>query len=318
MTTYEMLQATKANIQKVIVGKDSAIDLLLTALLCNAHVLIEDVPGSGKTQLAKSFAVSLDCDFKRVQFTPDLLPSDITGIKYFNMKKSEFEFIPGPAFANIILADEINRATPKTQSGLLECMEEQQVTIEGETHKLPLPFMVIATQNPIENMGVFPLPEAQLDRFMIKLNMNYPTHEESCDILSRFDRANPLSTLTYVATKEDILRAQEEASSIYVHKDLYGYITSIAEATRQHPDVVLGVSARGCISLLKASKGMAAIRGREYIIPDDIKALAVPVLAHRLLLKTSVSLRKNADAQIIEEIIEGVPVPTEKFENYRL
>jgi len=234
------------------------------------------------------------------------------------MKKSEFEFIPGAVFSNVILADEINRATPKTQSGLLECMEEQQVTIEGETHILPAPFMVIATQNPIENMGVFPLPEAQLDRFLIKVEMGYPSHDESIDILDRFDKINPIKSLEAVISKENIIEAQNEINNIYVHRDLYGYISSIAEATRRNPDVVLGVSPRGCISLLKVSKGMAAVNNRSYVTPDDIKAAAVPVLAHRLILKTSVSLKKNADADIINEITDIIPVPTEDYEKYRL
>lgn len=318
MNAFDLISAVKKNIQKVIVGKNEIIDFIIIALLCNGHVLIEDVPGSGKTMLAKSFAISLDCIFKRIQFTPDLLPSDITGIKYFNMKKSEFEFIPGSVFSNIVLADEINRATPKTQSGLLECMEEQQATIEGETHMLPSPFMVIATQNPIESMGVFPLPEAQLDRFLIKLGMGYPSHEENIDILGRFDKANPIKDLPAVISKADILQAQSEINDIYVHSDLYDYITSIAEATRCKPDVVLGVSPRGCIALLKVSKGMAAVNNRAYVTPDDIKAAAVPVLAHRLILKTSASMKKNADAEIISEIIENIPVPTEDFDKYRL
>jgi len=312
------INAIRENIQRVIVGKDDVIDLLITALLAGGHALIEDVPGSGKTMLAKSFAISLDCVFKRIQFTPDLLPSDITGIKYFNMKNSEFEFIPGSVFANIVLADEINRATPKTQSGLLECMEEEQVTIEGDTYRLPSPFMVIATQNPIENMGVFPLPEAQLDRFLVKLEMGYPSREQNIGILDRFDKENPLANLRPVISHGEILTAREEINNIYVHKDLYGYITGIGEATRRNINVVLGVSPRGCIALLKVSKGMAAISGRAYVTPDDIKAAAVPVLAHRLILKTSVIMQKNAASRIIEEIIDTIPVPTEDFEKYRL
>ncbi|MCL1792410.1 MAG: MoxR family ATPase [Oscillospiraceae bacterium] len=318
MNAYELITAIKGNIAKVIVGKDKIMDYIIIALLCNGHVLIEDVPGSGKTMIAKSFAISTGCAFKRIQFTPDLLLSDIIGIEYFNMKKSEFEFIPGPVFSNIVLADEINRATPKTQSGLLECMEEHQVTIEAKTHKLPLPFMVIATQNPIENMGVFPLPEAQLDRFLVKIEMGYPTYEENIGILDRFDRANPIQTLKAAISKEDIVNAQNEINGIYVHKDLYGYITSIAEATRKNPDVILGASPRGCLALLKVAKGLAAANNRAYVTPDEIKEAAVPVLAHRLILKTSASMKKNAETGIIEEIIESIPVPTEDFGKYRL
>ncbi|MCL2813430.1 MAG: MoxR family ATPase [Oscillospiraceae bacterium] len=318
MNAFELINAVKENIGKVIVGKDGVTELLTVALLGGGHVLIEDVPGSGKTMLAKSFAISLDCAFRRIQFTPDLLPSDITGIKYFNMKKSEFEFIPGSVFSNVVLADEINRATPKTQSGLLECMEEKQVTIEGETHILPSPFMVIATQNPIENMGVFPLPEAQLDRFLIKAGMGYPSRDENIGILERFDKTNPIKNLKPVISKEDISKAQKEVNDIYVHGDLYGYITSLIEMTRQNPDVVLGVSPRGGISLLKAAKGIAAAHNRKYVTPDDIKAAAVPVLAHRLILKTSANMKKNADIGIIRNIIENMPVPTEDFDNYRL
>lgn len=306
------------NVQNVIIGKEREIKLLLVSLLCNGHVLIEDVPGTGKTTLVKSFAISLGCDFKRIQFTPDLLPSDITGIKFFNMKTSEFEFLKGPAFSNIILADEINRATPKTQSGLLECMEEKQVTIEGETHILPLPFMVIATQNPIENMGVFPLPEAQLDRFLIKIDMKYPSHDESVDILSRFDKNDPIKELNSVIEKDTILDAQREVNDIYVTKDLYNYIIRITESTRNNDNVVLGVSPRACISLLKVAKGYAAVSGRNYVLPDDIKAVAVNTLAHRLVLKTSLSLKHNAASDIINEIIDTIPVPTEDIDRYKL
>ena len=314
----KLADAITHNIQQVIVGKDHEIKMLLIALLSNGHVLIEDVPGTGKTTLVKTFAISLDCSFKRIQFTPDLLPSDITGIKFFNMKKSEFEFIAGPAFANIILADEINRATPKTQSGLLECMEEKQVTIEGETHILPLPFMVIATQNPIENMGVFPLPEAQLDRFLIKLDMQYPTHDEGVDILSRFDKNDPIKTLSPVIPKDIIMKAQAEVNDVFVNKDLYDYIIRIAEATRRNDNIILGISPRACISLLKVAKGYAAVNGRNYVLPDDIKAVAINVFAHRLVLKTSLSLKHNAAAAVIKEIIDITPVPTEDIDNYKL
>jgi MoxR-like ATPases len=314
----KLSEAVISNVQNVIIGKEHEIKLLLIALLCNGHVLIEDVPGTGKTTLVKSFAISLDCEFKRIQFTPDLLPSDITGIKFFNMKTAEFEFIEGSVFANIILADEINRATPKTQSGLLECMEEKQVTIEGETHILPLPFMVIATQNPIENMGVFPLPEAQLDRFLIKLDMRYPTHDESIDILSRFDKHDPIKKLAPVISQNMILNAQAEVNNVHVNNDLYDYIVRIAEATRNNDNIILGISPRACISLLKVAKGYAALSGRSYVLPDDIKAVTVNVFAHRLVLKTSLSLKHNAAANIIQEIIDSVAVPTEDIDNYKL
>lgn len=315
---FNLAKSIRDNVKKVIIGKDSEIDLLSIALLCNGHVLIEDVPGTGKTTLVKSFALSMDCIFKRIQFTPDLLPSDITGIKYYNMKSSTFEFLSGPVFSNIILADEINRATPKTQSGLLECMEEKQVTIEGETHILPLPFMVIATQNPIENMGVFPLPEAQLDRFLIKIYMKYPTHEENIDILSRFDKNNPISNLTAVTTKETLLQAQKSVTDVYVHPDIYSYITGITEATRNNENIVLGVSPRGAIALMKVAKASAAVNGRSYVIPDDVKNNAVNVLAHRMILKTSLNIKFGAVNDILNDILSNIPVPSEDIDRYKL
>jgi len=318
MTAHELISKVRENVCRVMVGKESACDYLLIALLTGGHVLIEDVPGSGKTKIAKTFARSLDCSFKRVQFTPDLLPSDISGIKYFNMKKSEFEFIPGPAFTNILLADELNRATPKTQSGLLECMEERQVTIEGETHILPSPFMVIATQNPIENMGVFPLPEAELDRFLLKIPMSYPTKIENIAILERFCSEDPLDTLEPVCTKNDIEDARREVNEIYVHPDLFVYISDIVIATRSKNGVALGAGTRSAISLLKASKGRAALNGRKYVTPDDIKALAAPVLAHRLMLKASFDIKSDAAERIVSEIVKDVRVPTENFEKYKL
>ena len=301
----------KENIGKVIVGKEDTIDMLLVSMLCGGHVLLEDVPGTGKTMLIKSLAASVGCSFKRIQFTPDLLPSDITGINFFNMKKSEFEFVPGPIFANIVLADEINRATPKTQSGLLECMEEGQTTIDGKTYRLAAPFMVIATQNPVENMGTFPLPEAQLDRFLMKGSMEYPNHLEGVSILERFDKSSPLETLQPVVTEQELCRAIEELPRVYVCKELMGYITNIVEKTRKYPKVILGVSPRGALSLMKAAKGYAAIAGRNYVIPDDVKRAAHPVLDHRIMLENSARIRKDAAYNVVEDILGTVTVPTE-------
>ena len=318
MNTKELTGAIRENVSRVMVGKDKAADLLLVALLSGGHVMIEDVPGSGKTKLAKAFARSIGCDFKRIQFTPDLLPSDITGIKYFNVKRSEFEFIPGPAFTNVLLADELNRATPKTQSGLLECMEERQITIEGETHKLLSPFIVIATQNPIENMGVFPLPEAQLDRFLLKIRMDYPKRSESIAIMERFDREDPLDALRPVCSAEDVASASKEASETFIHRDLLGYISDVVAATRAHDGVALGASTRSCISLMRAAKSLAAINGRRYVIPDDVKELAAPVLAHRLTLKASYSAKADPADSVINDILNGVRVPAEDYEKYKL
>ncbi|MBE6675203.1 MAG: MoxR family ATPase [Ruminococcaceae bacterium] len=301
----------KENIGKVIVGKEDTIDMLLVSMLCGGHVLLEDVPGTGKTMLIKSLAASVGCSFKRIQFTPDLLPSDITGINFFNMKKSEFEFVPGPIFANIVLADEINRATPKTQSGLLECMEEGQTTIDGKTYRLAAPFMVIATQNPVENMGTFPLPEAQLDRFLMKGSMEYPNHIEGVNILERFDKASPLETLLPVVTEQELCRAIEELPKVYVCRELMSYITNIVERTRKYPKVILGVSPRGALSLMRAAKGYAAIAGRNYVIPDDVKRAAHPVLDHRIMLENSARIHKNAAYNVIEDILGMVTVPTE-------
>ena len=308
---YPIYEKIKGNIQKVIVGKSDVIDLLLISLFCRGHMLLEDVPGTGKTMLVKSLAASVDCSSSRVQFTPDLLPSDITGINFFNMKTSEFEFVKGPIFANLIIADEINRATPKTQSGLLECREEMQATIDGKTYKLEQPFMVIATQNPVENMGVFPLPEAQLDRFLIKMNMQYPTHAEGISILERFNVDSPLTKLEPVVTAQDVVDAQEALPKIFVHKDIMGYIVSLVEATRSFESVVLGVSPRGALSLMKVAKGYAAIDNRDYVMPDDVKKAALPVLTHRIMLTSSAKIKKNAAENVIKEIVEAVSVPTE-------
>lgn len=310
-SVYNIGKKIKESIGRVIVGKEDAIDLMLIALFSSGHMLIEDVPGTGKTALVKSLAASLSCESKRIQFTPDLLPADITGINFFNMKKSEFEFSPGPVFTNILLADEINRATPKTQSGLLECMEERQATIDGRTYRLPDPFMVIATQNPVENMGVFPLPEAQLDRFLIKTRMGYPSHDESVKILERFDKGNPLEEVSAIASPEDIMSAREELMNVYVSRDIMDYISKICEATREYENVTLGVSTRGMMGFMKVAKGFAALGGRDYVIPDDVKKAAVPSLAHRLIMNGSAKIKKDADAAVIKDITDRIPVPSE-------
>ncbi|MBQ1846987.1 MAG: MoxR family ATPase [Clostridia bacterium] len=313
-----LYEKVRNNVSKAVVGKDNVIRFLFAALLCGGHALICDVPGTGKTLITKSLASSLGLSFRRIQFTPDLLPSDITGIKYFNMKTSEFEFIAGPVFANVVLADEINRATPKTQAGLLECMAEYQVTTEGETHPLDLPFMVIATQNPVESAGVYELPEAQLDRFLVNLRMNLPTHTESVGILKRYDKKSEAPRLEAVTNAEEIKEAQAELDSVYAAEDIYSYIVNICESTHGADGVELGVSPRGALALLSVSKCLAAMNRRDYVLPDDVKEAAVVTLAHRLLLTASAALKKNAAEEIIKDIIDKMPVPTENLQNYRL
>jgi MoxR-like ATPase len=306
-----MADKVKANIGRVVVGKEDVIDHLLIALIASGHVLLEDVPGTGKTLLAKAMAQSLRCTCKRIQFTPDLLPSDLSGINFYNQKEGEFQFRPGPVFTNILLADEINRATPRTQSSLLECMEERQVSIDGETRRLDRPFMVIATQNPVENQGTFPLPEAQLDRFLIKVRMGYPSREQGVDILKRFKREHPLDTLESVADAEEVIAAQQAYSQVEVHDDILDYMVRLVERTRSHPDVALGVSPRGSQSLLKAVQVHAILQGRDYVIPDDVKAMARPVLAHRLLLKQATRQKDDAAEAIVDQLLRDTPVPAE-------
>lgn len=307
----ELADKVKENIQEVIVGQGQTIDYLLVALISNGHVLIEDVPGTGKTLLARTLAESLACTYKRIQFTPDLLPSDVTGINFFSQEKSAFEFRPGPIFANIILADEINRATPRTQSSLLESMEERQATIDGDTYKLDDPFMVVATQNPLESQGTFPLPEAQLDRFMLKLHLGYPSKEDGISILKRFKEQNPLQELTAVANQEEIIEAQKLFSQVYVSDDLLNYIMDLVERTRDHELIALGVSPRGSQALLKAVQVYAVLQGRDYVTPDDVKVLVKPVLGHRLILDHTVRLRENQVENVLDDILNETEVPSE-------
>lgn len=301
----------KANVGKVIVGKDDTVELMVIALIASGHVLLEDVPGTGKTQLAKALARSLDGTMKRIQFTPDLLPSDVSGINFFNQKLGEFEFRPGPLFAHIVLADEINRATPRTQSSLLESMEERQVSIDGETRMLEAPFLVIATQNPVENQGTFPLPEAQLDRFLMKLSLGYPSSAEQVQILKRYQQHDPLDQLLPVVGRAELLEAQHLFTQVRVSDELLQYIVQLAEATRSHADAALGVSPRGVRALMKSAQVYAALRGRDYVLPDDIKALVGPVWAHRILLRTRSRQQDQQVHALLVSILAATPVPTE-------
>ncbi|WP_405172163.1 MoxR family ATPase [Paenibacillus sp. FSL H8-0280] len=301
------------HVGKVIVGKEHTIELVMTAIIASGHVLLEDVPGTGKTMLAKSVASSLDCTFQRIQFTPDLLPSDLTGIHFFNQKEGDFEFRPGPLFANLVLADEINRATPRTQSSLLECMEEHQISIDGSTRQLERPFIVIATQNPIDNQGTFPLPEAQMDRFMMKIRMGYPSSEESVEILRRTVASRSVDDLSAVISREELLKAQDTYKTVQINEDLLRYIIQLTEATRQHPELSLGVSPRGAQALLKASQAWAALHGRDFVLPDDIKVLAEPVLAHRLVFRNRIRQQEGLAERIIQELLNQTEVPTENL-----
>lgn len=311
-TRYEKIAAIRDNIGKVLIGKESLTDLILTSLIAEGHVLLEDVPGSGKTVMAKSLAKSISADFSRIQFTPDLLPSDISGLNFYNQKEGEFSLRKGPVFCNILLADEINRATPRTQSALLECMEEHQVTIDGVTYPLKQPFFVIATQNPIETSGTFPLPEAQLDRFLMQLSMGLPSLDEEIDIMNRFLTASPLADLESVCTSADLIELQKDYKSIFVHPVLIDYIARIVQATRSSKDCISGVSPRGTLALLRAVRAYAMIQGRTYVVPEDIKCLVVPVLAHRLVFPAGYTVSKNA-ARFLEDILERTELPTEEW-----
>lgn len=307
--SVKVLKKIVENVEKVIVGKRNVIELTIVSLICDGHILIEDVPGVGKTSLVSSIAKSINASFKRIQFTPDILPSDITGFSMYNQKTSEFEYKPGAIMSNIILADEINRTSPKTQASLLEVMEENQVTVDGITYPVPTPFMVLATQNPVEYLGTFPLPEAQLDRFFMKISIGYPTAGEETYILSKYQESNPLETLQPVATIEDIKMIQEEIKSIHVDKSLSHYIVEIVNGTRSHHDVSLGSSPRGSLALFRASQAWAFCSGRDYVLPDDIKHMVNPVLSHRLILKQEAKLKKITPFEILNSIIQKIHVP---------
>ena len=304
----QRVDSVVANVERAIFGKHHEVELAVVAMLCRGHILIEDVPGTGKTVLAKSLARSLGCTFRRIQFTPDLLPSDVTGVAIYNQRTQEFEFRAGPVMSQIVLADEINRATPKTQSALLEAMDEHQVTVDGTTHHLPEPFLVFATQNPIEYEGTFPLPKAQLDRFFLRLQLGYPSLREEVRILDAQRIAHPVDSLAQVMTEADLLEAQIIARDVHLAEGVKTYIVSVVSATRSHPDVYLGASPRGSLALARAAQAYAAIQGRDYVIPDDVKSLAGPALAHRLILQPQARLKELAATTVVAEVLASVPV----------
>ncbi len=305
----EVLQAVLDNVEKVVVGKRTELELTIVALAGQGHVLIEDVPGVGKTVMAKSLARSLGCSFKRIQFTPDLLPSDVTGVSIYNQRSEEFEFRPGPVVAQVVLADEINRATPKTQSALLEAMEEQQITVDGTTHELPRPFIVLATQNPIEYEGTFPLPESQLDRFMLRVRLGYPKRDEEMSILERQQRAHPIESLEPVTSEAELLRVQQAVREVFVDDLIRRYIVDLANATRNHPEVYVGASPRASLSLMRAAQALALMRGRDFVQPDDVKSLAMPVMSHRIIVLPSARVKDVSGVSIVDELTTNVPVP---------
>lgn len=305
-----LIYSLQQNVRKVIVGKDEAIELALIALLCKGHVLIEDVPGVGKTTLVAALAKSLACSFKRIQFTPDVMPSDITGFTLPSLQTGEMEFKPGAVMSQLVLADEINRTSPKTQSSLLEVMEEGQVTVDGVTHALPRPFMVLATQNPVDFVGTYPLPEAQMDRFFLRISIGYPSIEEEMDVLERYSgQVSPLQTLQAVCGAGDIIAMQEEVGSVYCSREVRSYVAQIAACTRNHPSLLLGVSPRGAIALIRAAQACAVLAGRDYILPDDVKRMALPVLSHRLILTPEARMKGQSAQNILVSLLSSVPVP---------
>lgn len=304
------------NLEKVIIGKREALELVVIGLLCEGHILIEDVPGVGKTMMARSLARSLDCTFNRIQFTPDMLPSDVTGVSIYNQQKAEFEFRAGPIVGQIILADEINRATPKTQAALLEAMEERQVTVDGTTHALPRPFMVLATQNPIEYEGTFPLPEAQLDRFLLRVRLGYPDFIDEIKILDGQRLRHPIDTLQAVAKAEEVLQAAEDIKTVFVSPAAKRYITDLSRRTRQSGDIYLGSSPRGTLALSRASQARAVLNGRDHVLPDDVKDVAVPVLAHRIIVSPAARMRELSADRIVQEIVRTTPMPGGDFRHF--
>ncbi len=311
----ELVERITANVERVILGKRQAIQLTLLALLCEGHLLIEDVPGLGKTMLARSIARSIGCNFSRIQFTPDMLPSDVTGVSVYNQKTQEFQFRSGPIFAQIVLADEINRATPKTQAALLEAMEERQVTVDGTTHAMARPFLVLATQNPIEYEGTFPLPEAQIDRFIMRINLGYPERRHEVAILDSQSDHHPIEDISQVVTAEELQGAQQAVKSVYMDDQIKGYIVSLTSATREHPDVYLGASPRGSLALFKTARAYAAVHGRDYVLPDDVKALARSTLAHRLIISPSARIKDVNPETVVEETLSSITVPGTRVQN---